>query len=60
MVLVRSGVPEETIRLVPESVENTEAEVRAVANYLKRAGEGRLILITSKFHRRMKCVTMCT
>ena len=51
-VLVRSSVPEEAIRLLPEAVENTAAEVRAVASYLKSVGDGRLILITSKAHTR--------
>ena len=56
-VLMRSAVPEEAIRLLPEAVENTAAEVRAVAAYLKGAGDGRVILITSKFHtRRVKAV----
>jgi hypothetical protein len=33
LVLLRSGVPEEAIRLLPEGVENTAEEVRAVATY---------------------------
>jgi uncharacterized SAM-binding protein YcdF (DUF218 family) len=57
LVLIRSGVPEEAISLVPGTVQNTAEEVRAVASHLKLAGEGRLILITSKFHtRRVKAV----
>ena len=55
-VLLRLGVPEDAIRVLPGEMDNTEDEVRAVASQIA-GGTTRLILVTSKFHtRRVKAI----
>ena len=51
-VLERLGVPQDRIHVLPLASRNTAEDVRAVAQALERAGGGRVILITSKFHAR--------
>jgi len=56
-VLLRLGVPDKAIRIVPERVLNTAQEVQAVSKELG-GGDGKpVILITSKYHtRRVKTI----
>jgi uncharacterized SAM-binding protein YcdF (DUF218 family) len=51
-VLVRLGVPEAAIRDIPKEVDNTLAELRAIADYARARPAGPIILVTSKFHTR--------
>ena len=53
-VLLRLGVPESAIRILPGRNENTADEVRTIAGYLDTLGDRQagLILITSKPHTR--------
>jgi len=56
-VLQKLGVPADAIRLLNKGVRNTEEEVQLIAQELKRAGGGRVILVTSKAHtRRVKTI----
>jgi uncharacterized SAM-binding protein YcdF (DUF218 family) len=57
LVLLRSGVPEDAIRLLDGRNLNTADEVRTVVRALEEAGGGSVILITSKSHsRRVKVI----
>jgi uncharacterized SAM-binding protein YcdF (DUF218 family) len=49
-VLERLGVPPEAIRRLDPRVRNTAEEVRAIAEELQREQQGRVILVTSKYH----------
>ena len=53
-VLLKLGVPDEAIRILPGHNENTADEVRTIASYLKTSGGAtpRVVLITSKSHTR--------
>ena len=51
-VLERLGVPGDAIRVLPEAVANTSQEVHVIAEEMKRAGGGSVILVTSKYHTR--------
>ncbi|HEY3839605.1 MAG TPA: ElyC/SanA/YdcF family protein [Bryobacteraceae bacterium] len=52
-VLEKLGVPPSAIRMVPDAVDNTEAEVRAVIHYEQACGvQGPVILVSSKYHSR--------
>jgi uncharacterized SAM-binding protein YcdF (DUF218 family) len=52
MILERSGVPSSVIRVLPERVKNTVAEVKLIASILREKGSHRVILVTSKVHTR--------
>lgn len=51
-VLIRSGVPEDAIRVLPGGADNTTDEVREVADQLADPGNAHVILVTSKYHTR--------
>jgi uncharacterized SAM-binding protein YcdF (DUF218 family) len=51
-VLIKLGVPPEAIQVVPQPVDNTAAEVRAIVRYAQPGAGGPLILVTSKSHTR--------
>jgi uncharacterized SAM-binding protein YcdF (DUF218 family) len=53
-VLVKLGVPDNAIRILPGRNENTADEVQTIASYLKKTGGAapRVVLITSKSHTR--------
>jgi uncharacterized SAM-binding protein YcdF (DUF218 family) len=53
-VLVKLGVPDNAIRILPGHNENTADEVQTIASYLKKTGGAapRVVLITSKSHTR--------
>jgi uncharacterized SAM-binding protein YcdF (DUF218 family) len=56
-VLLRLGVPDKAVRILPERVINTAEEVRVIARHMGSGGGNRIILITSKFHsRRVKTI----
>ncbi len=50
--LERMGVPRQSIHLLGDRPRNTAEEILLVARELKKAGGGRLILVTSKPHSR--------
>ena len=51
-VLLRRGVPDSAIRVLPERNDNTADEIRATALHLHAVGGGQVIFVTSKFHTR--------
>ncbi|MGA2133201.1 MAG: YdcF family protein [Bryobacteraceae bacterium] len=51
-VLRKLGVPDQAIRTLSGYTQNTADDIRASARQLRAAGNGRVILITSKFHAR--------
>jgi hypothetical protein len=56
-VLLRLGVPEAAIRLVPEPVDNTVTEIRAILRFADQQANfqglrGPVMLVTSKAHSR--------
>jgi len=51
-VLIRSGVPLASIRLLDEGVVNTVDEVKVINRELQRTGSDRVIIVTSRFHTR--------
>lgn len=51
-LLQKLGVPEGSIKVVPEPVDNTLTELRAVYQYATQHGGGPLIIVTSKQHTR--------
>jgi uncharacterized SAM-binding protein YcdF (DUF218 family) len=51
-VLLRSGVPETAIRVLPEGVVDTQQEVVEIAREMSRAGETTVIIVTSPQHTR--------
>jgi uncharacterized SAM-binding protein YcdF (DUF218 family) len=56
-VLQHLGVPARAIRILPERVNNTAEEVRAIAGAMGSGDRKRVILITSKYHsRRVKTI----
>ena len=56
-VLQHLGVPAKAIRILPEHVNNTAEEVRAIAGAMGSGDRKRVILITSKYHtRRVKTI----
>jgi hypothetical protein len=51
-VLVREGVPQGIIHILPESILDTEQEVEEVTREMRRAGKKRVIIMTSPPHTR--------
>jgi uncharacterized SAM-binding protein YcdF (DUF218 family) len=51
-LLRKLGVPDRNIRIVPQPVDNTMTELRAVHEYATGHGGGPLIIVTSKQHTR--------
>ena len=53
----REGVPDTAIRILPDSVINTEQEVQEAAREMQRSGKSRIIIVTSPEHtRRVKAL----
>jgi len=56
-ILTHEGVPETAIRILPDTVTNTEQEVEEAAREMRRAGKTRIIIVTSPQHtRRVKAL----
>jgi uncharacterized SAM-binding protein YcdF (DUF218 family) len=51
-MLLKLGVPEESIEVLGEEASSTKAEARALANYLKLHPEPTVLVITSEYHHR--------
>lgn len=51
-ILIREGVPAQSIEVLPEIIHNTAEEVREVSTQLQRAGKSRVIFVTSPEHTR--------
>jgi len=51
-VLIREGVPEAAIHILPEMIENTEEEVRGISGVMSRAQKHSVIIVTSPEHTR--------
>ena len=51
-VLIRKGVPDAAIHLLPDTVVNTEEEVEEAGREMQRAGKHKVILVTSPQHTR--------
>jgi uncharacterized SAM-binding protein YcdF (DUF218 family) len=51
-VLVREGVPDEAIHILPDTIINTEQEVEEVAREMQRTGKTKVIIVTSPQHTR--------
>jgi len=57
MVLVQLHVPENDIRILPNTIINTEQEVEAIVRALRQANETSVIIVTSPQHtRRVKAL----
>lgn len=52
LVLTRLGVPPEAICVIPEHVDNTLAEEKAILHFVGPGSRAPVILVTSKFHTR--------
>jgi len=56
-VLVNKGVPEASVRILPDPIVNTEQEVEQIAGEVRRAGMKKVIIVTSPSHtRRVKAL----
>jgi uncharacterized SAM-binding protein YcdF (DUF218 family) len=56
-ILLHEGVPDTAIRILPDSVINTEQEVQEAAREMKRSGKSSIIIVTSPEHtRRVKAL----
>jgi uncharacterized SAM-binding protein YcdF (DUF218 family) len=56
-ILIREGVPENDITILPEKIINTEEEVREIAREIRRHGKHTVIIVTSPEHtRRVKAL----
>lgn len=51
-ILIREGVPPQSIRIFPDQIFNTAQEVIEVSQQLQRAGKSRVIFVTSPEHTR--------
>jgi uncharacterized SAM-binding protein YcdF (DUF218 family) len=51
-VLVHNGIPDADIRVLPESIVNTQQEVTEIARELRRQGKASAIIVTSPPHTR--------
>jgi uncharacterized SAM-binding protein YcdF (DUF218 family) len=51
-ILIREGVPEAAVRILPEIIINTEQEMQEVGREMQRTGKCRLIIVTSPEHTR--------
>ena len=50
--VIRLGVPEARVRILPDVVVNTEQEIEQVAREMRLGGEKRAIIVTSREHTR--------
>ena len=56
-VLIRQGVPETAVHILPETIIDTEQEVEEVSREMQRSGKHSVILVTSLPHtRRVKAL----
>ena len=56
-ILIHQGVPEAAVHILPDSVVDTEQEVKEVAREMLRAGKTKIIIVTSPPHtRRVKAL----
>jgi uncharacterized SAM-binding protein YcdF (DUF218 family) len=51
-VLIREGVPEQAVQILPDTIVNTEQEVEEVAREMRRTRKTRVIIVTSPQHTR--------
>jgi uncharacterized SAM-binding protein YcdF (DUF218 family) len=51
-ILVHEGVPESSVRILPEIIINTEQEMQEVGREMQRTGKSRVIFVTSPEHTR--------
>ena len=51
-VLMQEGVPENAVRILEQTIDNTADELRVIAAELERRGGHRVILVTTKAHTR--------
>jgi uncharacterized SAM-binding protein YcdF (DUF218 family) len=51
-VLIREGIPEHAVRILPDAIVDTEQEVCEVAREMKRTEKTRAIIVTSPQHTR--------
>jgi uncharacterized SAM-binding protein YcdF (DUF218 family) len=51
-ILIHEGVPETAIRVLPQTVVNTEEELQEVGNEMRKNGKTTIILVTSPQHTR--------
>ncbi len=58
--LIKHGVPEERIRIVPGVAESTQSETVIVKNYAAAAGLKSILIITSGYHSRRALRTFRT
>jgi uncharacterized SAM-binding protein YcdF (DUF218 family) len=56
-ILIRQGVPEAQITILPDTIINTQQEVREIAREMRRTGKHTAIIVTSPEHtRRVKAL----
>jgi len=51
-VLIREGVPQDAVHVLPDAIVNTEEEVQELAREMQRTGKSSLIIVTSPQHTR--------
>jgi uncharacterized SAM-binding protein YcdF (DUF218 family) len=51
-VLIREGIPEQAVQILPDTIVNTEQEVEEVAREMRRTRKTRAIIVTSPQHTR--------
>ncbi|MGA2645263.1 MAG: YdcF family protein [Candidatus Sulfotelmatobacter sp.] len=51
-ILVHEGIPDAVVHILPDSILNTEQEVREVAREMRRTGKRSVIIVTSPPHTR--------
>jgi uncharacterized SAM-binding protein YcdF (DUF218 family) len=51
-VLIYDGVPEAAVRILPETIVDTQQEIEEVAQGMRREGKSRVIIVTSPQHTR--------
>ena len=51
-ILVREGVPEAVVHILPDPIVDTQQEVEEVAKEMRRTGKERVIIVTSPQHTR--------
>jgi uncharacterized SAM-binding protein YcdF (DUF218 family) len=56
-VLIREGVPAQAIRILPETIVDTQQEVEEISRDARAEGDGRVMIVTSPQHtRRVKAL----
>jgi len=51
-ILIHEGVPEKELKILPDTVLNTEQEVEEIARQMRRTGKSRALIVTSPQHTR--------